>query len=252
MGRRSTRSPPRELLRYDYVHRTRDLPVNLLFLTPFVLIYVLALLATRSEAENAAAAWMRTSVAGLGRPATLVAALLVALGLAVAVLVRAREAAAHRGLYGGMLLEGLCYGALLGLGANALSAALPMGRMAELAHDVLLDGLRQDVKGLGLAAGAGVFEELLFRGGALTGLLLLLRHVVGMDRLTAAILALLASSWLFSDYHHWGPAGEPYHAGVFAFRFHAGLLLGLVYLGRGLGIAALAHGFYDALVLVGR
>lgn len=237
---------------YDYVAGTRDLSANLLFLTPFVFIYALALLATRGEAENAAAAWLRAAVAGLGRPAATLAVCGVALGLGAAVWVRARRAPGQGGLFGGMLLEGLCYGGLLGLGAHLLAGAMPMGRMAELGSGVLLEGLRQDVRGLGLAAGAGVFEEVVFRGGALAGLLLLLRHAVGMDRYSAAALALLASAWVFSDYHHWGPGGEPYDPRVFAFRFHAGVLLGLVYLGRGLGIAALAHGFYDALVLLGR
>jgi hypothetical protein len=55
---------------------------------------------------------------------------------------------------------------------------------------------------------------------------------------------------VFSGYHHWGVGGEPYVAEVFAFRFWAGATLGAIFLLRGIGIAALAHGFYDVLVLV--
>ena len=64
------------------------------------------------------------------------------------------------------------------------------------------------------------------------------------------VLAVLVSAYLFSDYHHWGMAGEPYDATVFAFRFHAGLILGAIFLTRGLGIAAFAHGFYDVIVML--
>jgi membrane protease YdiL (CAAX protease family) len=255
MARRRPRKRPPAVLPFDYVGRTRALPVNLVFLMPLVLIYSGALLATRSPVENAAGGWMRAAVLGLGDEAAVLAALFVALGLTVLLLVRRREAPRERGIYGGMCLEGVCYGSLLGLGARALAESLPMGRMIPLSAlspgaAIGLDGLSFDVRMLGLAAGAGVFEELLFRGGVLAGILLVLKDGLGMDRITAACLALVASSWVFSDYHHWGAGGEPYDAAVFAFRFHAGLLLGAIFLSRGIGIAALAHGFYDALVML--
>jgi membrane protease YdiL (CAAX protease family) len=146
-----------------------------------------------------------------------------------------------------MLVEGLVYGALLGFVAKVLADSLPLGRMVPLAG--ALEGLRHGLQGLGLAVGAGIFEELVFRGLVLTGLLALLRYGLGADRVTGTVLAVLASAWLFSAYHHWGVGGEPYHAAVFAFRFWAGVALGGIFVTRGLGIAAFAHGFYDALLI---
>lgn len=236
----------------DYLARTRELPVNLLFLVPWIALYPLCLVASRAPVENAAGAWIRGLAATLGRQGLVAAGLLLCGLLCMVVLVRIREAPRDRGVYGGMLVEGLVYGAVLGLIAKVLAGHFALGRMVPLAADEGLECLRGTVQQLGLAVGAGVFEELVFRGLLLLGIYALLQHGLGTDRITAGLLAILASSWAFSGYHHWGVGGEPYDAGVFAFRFWAGALLGTIFLTRGLGIAALAHGFYDVLVLVGR
>jgi membrane protease YdiL (CAAX protease family) len=244
-------------LPFDYVERTRSLPVNLLFLMPFVVMYQVALTCTQSPVDNAAAAWLRALWATLGQRGSLLVTLGVALGLGVVVLLRARDATRDRGIFGGMLIEGLCYGALLGTVANLLATRLPMERVVALSAVSgegagILEGLKVSFRDLGLAIGAGIFEELVFRGLLLAGLYALLRHAIGTDRWTAGLVGVLIAAYVFSDYHHWGATGEPYDAHVFAFRFHAGILLGAIYLYRGLGIAAFAHGFYDVLVMLGR
>jgi membrane protease YdiL (CAAX protease family) len=247
MARRRPKTPP-----VDYVQRTRELPVNLLFLMPWLVVYELCLLASASPVENAAAAWLKDLGQTLGREGLLAVTLLTCLLFCVVLLRRVGQAPGDQGVYGGMLVEGLVYGALLGVVSKALASTLPLGRMVPLAADGSgLPALREWVETLGLAVGAGVFEEVAFRGLLLAGLLALLVHGVGADRATGGVLAVLASAWVFSSYHHWGLGGEPWHPAVFAFRFWAGVALGALYLGRGLGIAAFAHGFYDTLVMLG-
>jgi len=243
---RARKPPP-----VDYLARTRELPVNLLFLIPWLVLYQLCLVAARSPVDNAAGAWVKTVLATLGRDGLLAVGLLLCGLLCVVVLLRIREAPRDRGVYGGMLLEGLVYGACLGVVAKVLASHLALGRMVPLALPHGLEAMRGTVEQLGLALGAGVSEELVFRGLLLFGLFALMRHGIGVDRVSAGCVAVLVSAWLFSGYHHWGPGGEPYVASVFAFRFWAGALLGAIFLTRGLGIAALAHGFYDVLVMLG-
>jgi membrane protease YdiL (CAAX protease family) len=232
----------------DYVSRTRELPVNLLFLAPWVVVYELCLLATRCPVENAAGRFFKTLGQSLGPRGLSVIGLLVVVLLLAVVALRAREAGRDRGVFGGMLLEGVVYGAVLGLVAQAVASQLPLGRMVPLS----LPALSRSVQDLGLAIGAGIFEELLFRALLLGGLWALLRHGVGTDRFTAGLVAVLASAWVFAAWHHWGPGAEPWSDAVVRFRFAAGAVLGTIFLTRGLGIAALAHGFYDVMVLFDR
>lgn len=244
------------LLGYDYVARTRAWPVNLLFLMPWVLVYELALFGTQSPVENAAAAWLRALGRGLGREGLLLVLLLGSLALLLVLVLRLRDATRDSGVFGGMVVEGLCYGALLGTVAGFMATTLPMERVtgemvstAATPAPLAVQQMKGTLRELGLAIGAGIFEELLFRGLLCLGLFTVLRHVLGADRITSGGVAVLVSAYLFSDYHHWGVAGEPYDATVFAFRFHAGLILGAIFLTRGLGIAAFAHGFYDVLAM---
>jgi membrane protease YdiL (CAAX protease family) len=109
-----------------------------------------------------------------------------------------------------------------------------------------------EVRSLGIAVGAGLFEELVFRGILCLGLHHLLRLALGAHRVLAATIAVVVSATIFSAYHHWGAGGEPWDAVRFTFRLHAGIVLGAIFLTRGLGIAALAHAFYDVLVLLDR
>ncbi len=215
------------------------------------MLYQLCLFAARCPVENAAGAWVRTVVSTLGREGMVAVGLLVCGLLCVVVLLRIREAPRDRGIYGGMLIEALVYGAVLGVVAKVLADNLPLAKMVPLAAVEGLESLRCTVEEIGLSLGAGVFEEFVFRGLLLLGVYALLRYGIGADKITSGALAITAAAWVFSAYHHWGPGGEPYDGYVFAFRFWAGIALGAIFLTRGLGIAALAHGFYDVLVLVG-
>jgi len=242
----------------DYLTRTRELPVNLLFLAPWVVIYQLCLVVTRSPVDNAAGRWFKVLGLSLGPKALMTVGLLVAALLLTVLALRFQQAARDRGIFGGMLLEGLIYGAALGLVSQVVAEQLPLGRMVPLTGGALTGGslagmpLRHLLQDLGLAIGAGIFEELLFRALLLSALWALLRHGLGTDRLTAGLVAIVASSWTFAAWHHWGIGAEPWCDGVVRFRFAAGAVLGTIFLTRGLGIAALAHGFYDVLVLFDR
>ncbi len=245
---RPRRGTPPAPPRWDYLERTRHLPINLLFLAPWFLVYLLCWWSAGDVVETEAARSIRSALRLLGRPALFVLTLCTALLLCGVVLTRLRAARADAGVFPLMIVEGVAYGFLLPEIATRLAGILPVGRWIGLfaGGATGLDLVRR----LGIAVGAGIFEEAVFRGVVCYGLFRALKDGLGADRWSAGVAAVVASAWLFSAYHHWGPGGEPWEAARFAYRFHAGLVLGTVFLTRGIGIAAFAHGFYDAMVLL--
>ena len=93
--------------------------------------------------------------------------------------------------------------------------------------------------------GAGLYEEVIFRLGLFSLLLLLLRLVL-LPSLIAVPLAAIVGALVFAAAHH--IHGEPIEPLHFLFRGFAGLFFTGLYVFRGFGIAVGAHAGYDILV----
>lgn len=98
------------------------------------------------------------------------------------------------------------------------------------------------------ALGAGLYEELLFRFMLFGGLFWVGKKLLE-SKASAAIIAALLSSLLFSGYHYIGASGNQFQLYGFAFRGATGLILALLYLFRGFAVAVYTHVFYDIWVL---
>jgi membrane protease YdiL (CAAX protease family) len=99
-----------------------------------------------------------------------------------------------------------------------------------------------------LYCGAGIYEELVFRGFLLGLLMLAATKLLHMDRSSAAIGSSLAAALLFALFHYIGPAGDPFSWGSFFQRTWGGLYFSVLFVTRGFGVTAAAHAFYDMLV----
>ncbi len=124
--------------------------------------------------------------------------------------------------------------------------ALTLGAVGALIVERLL-GLGITGSEIVSALGAGVHEELVFRLGAMAGLVALLSRC-SFDRRIAVALALAGSAVLFAAAHHIGSHGEVFTAHAFAYRCVAGAVFGLVFWYRSLAHAVYAHALYDLVV----
>ncbi len=146
------------------------------------------------------------------------------------------------------ILEGVLWGLVLGPVLRFATGILPLDS-APLA-------LGAAHERLALAAGAGLYEELIFRGllaGAGGLLLESLIALLGWRTLARPLgfaLALTLSSLIFAWAH---TLGDPHALDpqVFAFRALAGLAFGGLFFLRGLAVAAWGHAGYDAVLLLG-
>ncbi|MBC8329860.1 MAG: CPBP family intramembrane metalloprotease [Planctomycetes bacterium] len=150
-----------------------------------------------------------------------------------------------------VVVEGLVLGFLLGPLLSLLTSLTPI-ESAPLAWSVLAEQWHAK---LALSAGAGLYEEVLFRAGLLAGCRLLLLSFFrglgwhGAAPVLALGLSLFLSSAAFAFAHAWGhPEGVAIPE--LTFLFLAGVLLGLIWRWRGLAVVAYTHAAYDAFLLL--
>lgn len=153
-----------------------------------------------------------------------------------------------------MVCEGAVYGVLLRQGASLLLANLSasLAAPADTAEAVVL------------SAGAGFYEELLFRVlvygmGAKVLVWWTTREELsligpGVRVSVKSVFVLLVwaslSAALFAAAHHLGAAGEPWAFRPFFLRWLLGLAWTGIYAARGFGAAVWSHAFYDLYVFL--
>jgi hypothetical protein len=103
------------------------------------------------------------------------------------------------------------------------------------------------IERLVMAAGAGFYEELVFRVAMFGGIAWAFTSR-GVPRWRADLAAALVSSVLFSAVHYVGSLGDPFTLGSFVFRALSGLYLCALFRFRGFAVAVYAHALYDVAV----
>lgn len=243
--RPAARPQPQELDRIRSA--SQDPAIRFLLLLPLGLLH----LSGREQAPLAAFSLVEGLLHALGSAAPWLLAGLLSLAFLWSVgRIRRQRLAWRAGALlsaGEGLLWGLIMGPVLQLGMQLVS--LPGGPLA-------LPWSAAEVHGaLALSAGAGLYEELLFRAVLLQGLAALFLGLFqlpserAVDRFLPYGLAILVSALAFAAAH---ALGDPHalEGPVFVYRFLAGVLLGLLYRARGLAVVAYAHATYDAVVIL--
>ena len=106
---------------------------------------------------------------------------------------------------------------------------------------------------VGVAVGAGVYEEFIFRLALISLIMLIFVDIFDLRKDIVAAVAVIMAGCIFSLYHF--PAeqltswdGWPWHE--FIFRAVAGVYLGAIFILRGFGIAVGAHICYNLFVVM--
>jgi len=102
-----------------------------------------------------------------------------------------------------------------------------------------------------LSIGAGIWEELLFRVGALGIILYFMEYTLSYNHLFSVFIAIFFSALMFSLFHYIGQLGDIFTFRSFCLRTFAGIMLGALYVFRGFGITAYTHIFYNMAIISG-
>jgi hypothetical protein len=144
------------------------------------------------------------------------------------------------------------FGVLVGMAVESVLLAVPLvGIGFAVANHLPLWTLprdRETANFVVLSFGAGVYEEAVFRLGALTLVCVLLCDVLRLPSKFGVPSAVLASSLLFAGYHYWG--AEIFAWRSMVFRSLAGVYFAILFLTRGFGVTVGVHAAYDLSILV--
>jgi Type II CAAX prenyl endopeptidase Rce1-like len=247
----------------------RGLAVGFLALVPLLVLYELALAAGHEPGRSAAelVLFRAAQVFGSGADAARRALCAAATAWALVAAFRGRVA------LGPGLVRQVLEGALAALVLGPVLIGLMRAAEAVLGPAASPEALAVlpplAAPGLGSAArllGGAAYEELVFRFGLYSLLVLVVRAPAGFlfgrsaERGAAPLaeaVALVGSSLAFAAFHlasvtrRLGPGGEPWSAAVFTWRVLAGMLLAVLFRWRGLGTAAWAHGLFNLALDLG-
>jgi len=224
-----------------YFRLSRTWPGSLVIIVPLLLVYEVGVLVQQRGAATAAGI-VKGPLAFLG-PRGMLVFNLVVVG---AFIVAAAHLPGRRWVriwpFPLMVLEALLYAVLM---APFIQLVLT-GRIA-------LEAMRLpahvSASAVIVSAGAGVYEEFLFRGVLLGVLYLVFLRVFKLHGILAGTLAIVAAAAIFSAWHFLGPQADPVSAGRFSYRLIAGLVLSIIFLLRGMGITCYAHAIYNMIAL---
>ncbi|MBM4043282.1 MAG: CPBP family intramembrane metalloprotease [Planctomycetes bacterium] len=222
-----------------YLRESRDFATGFLFILPLLIGYEVGILLLRSDVINWAHAISRLVFHIFGRAEPAVFAALIAF-LAWLALRQAEKRRVDAELFGLMLLESVVYAGAIGLAAGFVLRHLPPLANPGPGRDIVL------------SVGAGVYEEVLFRVVLMGAFYYGLKLWSGLGPGWVAGISIVVSSLAFAACHHLGPCGDPWTAGLLAYRFAMGVLFAALYIYRGLGIVVYTHALYDIFVSLSR
>jgi hypothetical protein len=232
----------------SYFQQSRRPLVSLVFVLPMLVVYEVGVLALGPDAlHNGVEQWLRWLLAWVGfGQYVLLPVLTIALLLAWHHTTAEPWTIRARVVYG-MLLESIVWAFVLIALANIYAQAaasvgsllvqLPTGEASVTSTAAKIIGF----------CGAGLYEELLFRLMLLPVVMWIVQPIV-KSRGWAAVIAVVATSLVFSAAHYVGPAGEAFKWPSFIYRALAGAYFAALFVLRGFGIAAGAHAMYDLFV----
>lgn len=230
-----------------YQHETRRPIVCLVFVLPRLVLYEFGsfLLGQQSQ-RSGIDQWFHQPLYQLGFSGLVVLPIVT---IAVLIIWHHREQDYWRfrpAYLAGMMTEAIGLGLILFWAANAFHQLADGASVTAATNAVLSKNVWW--ANIVVCVGSGIYEELVFRIGLLSLL------IVGANQLlpsknSAAAAGAITVSLLFAALHYsvFNPAGNPFELSSFVFRFFASIVFCVLFLFRGFGIAVGTHVAFDVL-----
>ncbi len=229
----------------NYWRFSRSAYYSVVSALPLLVVYEILVIMTQSRywgIRNAADMWIRTFLMAFDLSAQHLTFVMIGIAFALIPVAKTRSYGVKlkANFFLLMLAEAFTYSLVLG---GVLQSIL---RLSGLAAGGPGNGALQN---FALSLGAGLFEEIIFRV-LLLNLLFFLLNYIFKNKVTTAVISVLAASFLFSLSHYIGSMADSWELYSFMFRWIAGMIFTVLYFMRGFAITAYTHALYDIWVLV--
>jgi membrane protease YdiL (CAAX protease family) len=220
-----------------YFKETRQPIYSAALILPFLLIYHVGTLFLRTTYINGADALIIRILSFFSVHSMLASGLVLGISFVIWQLRTHSTWKINFGMLLVYFLESVCFALFLMFAFNWLST-----------HFSLAIGERKgSIANLVLYCGAGVYEELVFRG-FLLGILIVACKRIFRNRIFAISSAAVLGALAFSVFHYVGPAGDSFSLASFLQRTIAGLYFSVLIVTRGFGVTAASHALYDIFI----
>jgi len=229
----------------NYWRFSRSAYYSVVSALPLLVVYEILVIMTQSRywgIRNAADMWIRTFLMAFDLSAQHLTFVMIGIAFALIPVAKTRSYGVKlkANFFLLMLAEAFTYSLVLG---GVLQSILSLSGLAAGGPG---NGALQN---FALSLGAGLFEEIIFRV-LLLNLLFFLLNYIFKNKVTTAVISVLASSFLFSLSHYIGSMADSWELYSFMFRWIAGMIFTVLYFIRGFAITAYTHALYDIWVLV--
>jgi membrane protease YdiL (CAAX protease family) len=224
-----------------YLNETRRPIYSAALLLPFFIIYHAGTMVLHTTYLNGADALIIRLLSALSVHTVFASALIL---LACFVVWQLRTRASWKINSGRLLLmfaESVLFASLLFTAFGWISIRLSSGE----------GGFTGGLTRLVLYCGAGIYEELVFRGFLLGALILAFTRLLKLKAATASVFGTLLAALLFALFHYVGAAGDRFTVDGFVQRTLGGLYFSILFVTRGFGVTAASHALYDIMVGIG-
>lgn len=229
----------------NYWRFSRSAYYSVVSALPLLVVYEILVIMTQSRywgIRNAADMWIRTFLMAFDLRAQHLTFVMIGIAFALIPVAKTRSYGVKlkANFFLLMLAEAFTYSLVLG---GVLQSILSLSGLAAGGPG---NGALQN---FALSLGAGLFEEIIFRV-LLLNLLFFLLNYIFKNKVTTAVISVLAASFLFSLSHYIGSMADSWELYSFMFRWIAGMIFTVLYFIRGFAITAYTHALYDIWVLV--
>jgi membrane protease YdiL (CAAX protease family) len=225
-----------------YFKHTPDLAVSLVMVVPLLLLYEIGVLLVGWNTLNGVDLFTIELMTHLGKTGFIVFNILCLAGFLIAVPKLKQKGKLEYSFFGPLLIESAVYA--LTMGSFIFFVLEHTGLLSTQMHSL------STAQGLVISAGAGVYEELVFRLALIPAVVTLWKFFPAIGgKIMATVMAVIISSVLFSVAHF---MAEPWAWFPFIYRAIAGLIFAVLFLQRGFAVAVYTHCLYDVFILVFR